>query len=117
MVAPSAPGARARSRFASATRISGCSRQRIADVSLPAARCYNFALDFTSVEPFPGGSMTLRPAHLFGLCALSLLCATPALAQADEAGRFSVAFAGGIVQTDIGNQPYWTASARFRAGY
>src|SRR5581483_5677062 len=62
--------------------------------------------------------MKRRVAHLLVLCPPFLFCfARPALAQEDEAGRVSVALGGGIVQTDIGNQPYWTASVRFRAGY
>lgn len=61
--------------------------------------------------------MKLRVAHLFVLCPLAVIFATPAFAQADEAERFSIGVAGGITQTEIGNEPYWMASARFRAGY
>ena len=61
--------------------------------------------------------MKLRLAHLLALCALTVISAAPAFAQADEAEKLSIGLGGGITQTDIGNQPYWMLNARFRAGY
>jgi len=61
--------------------------------------------------------MKLRLAHLLALCALTIIFAAPAIAQADESEKFSVGLGAGITQTDIGSQPYWMLNARFRAGY
>jgi hypothetical protein len=52
-----------------------------------------------------------------GLCALIALLATPARAQADESGRYSLGLAGGMVDTNFGTTPYWTANLRIRSGY
>ncbi len=62
--------------------------------------------------------MTSRVASLLGLCALSLLIfVAPARAQEDEASRFALGLAGGMIDTDLGAEPYFTANLRIRAGY
>jgi len=64
--------------------------------------------------------MKLRAARVVAFAALPLtiaLLATPALAQEDEEGRFSIGVGAGLVQTTSGSDPYFTANLRSRIGY